>query len=78
MKDFLLIKEIDKANHFIAGYLIYFFSTIIIGAWWALLPLLAINFGKEYYDSYRHKKPFDWKDFCYTLAGAIPTIMLNL
>lgn len=78
MKDYLLIKEIDKANHFIVGYLIYFFSTILIGGFWALLPLLIINFAKEYLDMKRHKKAFDWKDFCYTLAGAIPSIILYL
>jgi hypothetical protein len=78
MKDFLLIKYVDKANHFVVGYLIYFIFTLLIGGWWALFPLIVIDFAKEYWDVYRHRMKFDWKDFCYTLAGAIPCIILNI
>ena len=77
MKNILLIKEIDKANHFIVGYLIYFFSFIFIGVW-AVIPLVVIAFLKELWDVYRHRMIFDWKDFCYTLAGGFPAFILSI
>jgi hypothetical protein len=78
MKNLLLVKEIDKANHFIVGYIVYYFSYIFIGNWMALIPLLLIAFGKELIDSYKRKTPFDWEDLAYTLAGGIPIFTVTI
>ena len=73
----LLITKIDKANHFIVGYLIYSIFFLIIG-YWALVPVFIAAAGKEVFDSYTRKLPFDWYDFLYTIAGCIPNFITTI
>lgn len=72
----LLIKQIDKANHFIVGYLIYFLSCLFIGAYWSVIPVVVIALLKEVNDWY-FKNNFDWYDFIYTIAGMIPSFLIQ-
>ena len=72
----LLIKEIDKANHFIVGYLLYCISCIFLNAYWSIVPVVVIAGLKEAVDSYSNKK-FDWYDFAYTIAGMIPSLLIQ-
>lgn len=73
----LLIKQIDKANHFIVGYLIYAIFFIFI-KYWALIPLVTIAVGKEIIDAYKRKLPFDFADCIYTMIGGIPIFLITL
>lgn len=69
----LLIKKIDKANHFIAGTLLFcFFETFLVPIV-SLLMVYFIGFIKEYFDD----KP-DMIDALYTLFGALPVFILLL
>lgn len=80
MKNFLLIKQIDKANHFIVGYLIYFLSFILLGEFWAVLPVIVLTGLKELIDMKwsEESAKFDWNDFAYTLAGMIPAFLIKI
>lgn len=78
MKNFLLISKIDKANHFIIGYLIYTLSCFIFDYFCALIPLIVIAFCKEIFDIVRRNTGFDLPDFLYTVMGAIPMFILNI
>lgn len=73
----LLVKQIDKANHFIVGYLIYCLSFIFLGAYWSVIPVVIIALLKEVNDWY-FKNKFDWYDFIYTIAGMIPTLIIQM
>lgn len=77
MGNFLFVKSIDKANHFIVGYLIYFVSFIFFGTYWAILPVILIAAFKEVIDFY-YKKKYDWIDFAYTLAGMLPALLIKI
>lgn len=77
------IFALDKAKHFIAGYLIFFIGFIFIGTWYALLPVVVAGFGKEIYDILKRKQKinyenFDLPDFLYTIAGAVPCLIIKL
>jgi hypothetical protein len=77
------IFPLDKANHFIVGYLIYFIGFIFIGTWYALLPVVVAGFAKEIYDILKRKQKinynnFDLPDFLYTIAGAVPSLIIKL
>jgi hypothetical protein len=72
----LLIKQIDKANHFIVGYLVYCISCIFLDAYWSIIPVVVIAVLKEIVDNLSNKK-FDWYDFAYTIAGLIPSLIIK-
>ena len=72
----LLVKQIDKANHFIVGYLIYCISCIFLNAYWSIIPVVVIAGLKEVVDHFSNKK-FDWLDFAYTVAGLIPSLLIK-
>ena len=75
----LLIKKIDKANHFIVGGLIYCILTWIIGPFLAYLSVVVIAALKELIDMYRYKHTyFDLWDFLYTVLGSIPPSIVEL
>lgn len=75
----LLIKKIDKANHFIVGGLIYCLLTMFIGPFLAYISVAVIAALKELIDMYRYKHTyFDVWDFVYTIIGAIPPSFIEL
>jgi hypothetical protein len=74
----MIIREVDKANHFIAGYVIYFAFTLFTQWYWAFLMVAIIGALKEVWDSRHEWKSFDTKDFLYTLAGGIPSLIIDL
>lgn len=78
MKSLLIVKQIDKANHFILGYLIYFVMFLLFNWYYALLGVILLAFGKELIDSYMRKLPIDKSDLFYTIAGAIPSLVISL
>jgi hypothetical protein len=67
----LLIKEIDKANHFIAGTLLFCFFAAFIDVVFSLFMVYTVAFFKEYFDD----KP-DMMDALYTALGALPVFIL--
>jgi hypothetical protein len=69
----LLIKEIDKANHFIVGTLLFCFFEIFLVPEVSLFMVYFIGFMKEYFDD----KP-DMVDALYTVFGALPIFILLL
>lgn len=75
---FLIVKEIDKANHFIAGYLIYFLCSFFLDPYLCLFIVAGIGALKEIYDSVNNKNSFDVPDFVYTIAGAIPSLIIHV
>jgi hypothetical protein len=77
MNKFLI--PVDKANHFIYGYLIFCLSQIFFITSVSALIVFAIAGGKELvWDKYLQKGTPDWNDFAFTIAGPIPTILLEL
>lgn len=72
----LLVKQIDKANHFIVGYLLYCISCIFLNVYLSIIPVVVIAVLKEVLDHFSNKK-FDWYDFAYTVAGLIPSLLIK-
>jgi hypothetical protein len=75
---FLIVKEIDKANHFITGYLIYFLSSFFLPWYSCILLVASIGALKEVYDSIKSGNAFDVPDFIYTIVGCIPSFIIHI
>lgn len=73
MKLPLVVKEIDKANHFIIGTIIYCFANIFVSCYLSLGAVILTALFKEFTD-----ETFDFKDLLYSILGAIPVFILNL
>jgi hypothetical protein len=69
----LLIKDIDKANHFIVGTILYCFFVAFLDPTSSFLMVYLVGFMKEYFDD----KP-DMMDAFYTALGALPIFILLL
>lgn len=76
MKKFLI--PVDKANHFIAGTVLYCLAALILPPGLALVPVMAAAAGKEIYDAISKKGTPDIADYLFTIAGAIPPLVINL
>ena len=72
------IIPVDKANHFIAGTIIYCIASIFLTPVVALAPVVIIGATKEVYDKYSKKGTPDIIDFLYTIAGALPVLMTQI
>ena len=68
----------DKANHALVGYVTYCLACIFLPTVSAVIPVIAIGAGKELRDMRAYKRPFDTKDFLYTVVGCIPALLVNL
>ena len=73
----LLVKQIDKANHFIVGNIIFCAATLFLNPLLSLLIVILVGVGKEVRD-YLTYKVFDIKDLLYTIAGALPVLITTL
>ncbi len=76
MNKFLI--PIDKANHFIAGTIIYCAAALFLPPAIALIPVMITAAGKEIYDAVSKKGTPDIIDYLFTIAGAIPPLVINL
>ena len=75
----LIISEIDKANHFIVGTILYCIFSLFLSPLVSLIPVIIIAAGKEVRDMVVYKRnKFDVPDFLYTIAGALPVLILNV
>lgn len=68
----------DKQYHFIAGFIIYFFSQFIFTTWVALIPVIAIATAKEVYDYISKKGTPEINDLLFTIYGSIPILIIKL
>lgn len=75
MNNYLI--PVDKANHFIAGTLIYVLSAMLFSSLSAMIPVIIAGIGKEIYDIIIKKSTPDIVDFLYTVLGALPSLILN-
>jgi len=73
-----LIIAADKANHFIAGTVIYCLSLFLLSPLVALIPVIVIGAAKEVYDEKKKKGGADIWDFLYTVAGALPVLITHI
>jgi hypothetical protein len=73
-----LLIPVDKANHFIAGTVIYCLASLFLTPVAALAPVIIIGAAKEVYDKYSKKGTPDVIDFLYTMAGALPVLLTNI
>lgn len=73
-----LLIPVDKANHFIAGALIYCIASLFLTPIVALAPVTIIGAAKEVYDKYSKKGTPDIIDFLYTVAGALPVLLTHI
>lgn len=73
-----LLIPADKANHFIAGTVIYCLVSLFLTPVVALAPVVIIGATKEAYDKYSKKGTPDVIDFLYTIAGALPVLLTNI
>jgi len=73
-----LLIPVDKANHFIAGTVIYCTSALFLTPALALIPVMVIAAGKEVYDGLSKKGTADVIDYLFTIAGAIPPLVISL
>jgi hypothetical protein len=71
-----LLLPVDKANHFIAGTIIYSVSALFFSPLISLLPVVIIGGLKETYDYYSGNGTPDVYDFLYTLIGSIPVLLI--
>lgn len=78
MKNIILIKQIDKANHIIVGGLIYCIFAAFIHPVLSLAIVTAMSAVKEIWDVKRHRMIFDWYDFAATIVGALPIFIKDL
>lgn len=78
MKNIILIKQIDKANHIIVGMLIYCVFAFFIHPALALLVVSLFSLAKELWDVKRHRMIFDMGDFIATIVGAIPSFLIQV
>jgi hypothetical protein len=60
---------LDKANHFIYGFSIYFITNLILSDYWSLAVVILFALGKEIKDQIVYKG-FDYKDFLVTIIPA--------
>lgn len=57
----------DLVLHFLAGF---FIVTLLQFDWaFAILAVVIIGVGKEFYDKFVRKTMFDWKDLACTITG---------
>lgn len=76
MNNFLI--PVDKANHFIAGTVIYSLAVLIMNPFLAILPVLITAGGKEMYDYLSKKGTPDVMDVLFTILGALPVLITKL
>ena len=77
MNKFLI--PLDKANHFIYGYLIFCFFHIFFSSLISAIIVLIVAAAKEViWDKYLQRGTPDWKDFIFTIAGPLPVILLEI
>jgi hypothetical protein len=69
---------VDKANHFIAGTIIYCLASLFLTPIIALAPVVIIGAAKEVYDKYSKKGTPDVVDLLYTVAGALPVLLTSI
>lgn len=62
---------IDKYWHFIAGVLIAALFHIAFGLEVCILPVIAVAFIKEMYDTVVKLVPIDWWDMTATILGGL-------
>ena len=65
---------LDKANHFIYGFAIYFIANLFLNPFSSLAVVWLFALGKECYDEYSYGG-FDVKDI---IATMIPAVFLFL
>lgn len=63
--------EIDKYWHFILGMVIASFFAMVIELEVCILPVLAVAFIKECYDTISKIQPVNWWDMIATLLGGL-------
>lgn len=73
----LPIIPLDKANHFIYGFVIFILSNIVLNDVHSLLVVFIFAIGKEIKDQIIYKG-FDYKDLLITLLPGIILTLTNL
>lgn len=73
-----LLIPVDKANHFIAGTIIYCLAILFLSPITALIPVILAGGAKEMYDYWTDKGTPDFNDFIFTILGAIPVLITHL
>lgn len=68
---------LDKANHFIYGFVIFILSNIALNDLYSLLVVFIFAIGKEIKDQIVYKG-FDYKDLLTTLLPGIMITLTNL
>lgn len=62
---------IDKYWHFIVGFLVATFFNMVVGLEVCILPVIALAFLKEMYDTLKNLVPIDWWDLIATILGGL-------
>jgi hypothetical protein len=78
MKNIIIIKQIDKANHLIVGGLIYCLFSFFVHPAVAIIVVSLFSLAKELWDVKRHRMIFDWPDFITTIVGALPIFLKDI
>ena len=73
----LPIIPIDKANHFIYGFLIYTLANLLLSDLYSLLVIYLFALGKEIKDEFVYSG-FDIKDLLTTLLPGVILTLTNL
>jgi hypothetical protein len=74
----LIISQIDKANHFIAGTIICSLFMLFIPILYAFLITSCIGIIKEIFDLILGIGTFDIKDILFTIAGTLPLLISHI
>lgn len=71
---------LDKANHIVYGFAIYFLLNLFLNPFISLSITCLVALSKEIYDQFKYKGG-DWKDLLVTLIAPIAlflkTILIN-
>lgn len=68
---------LDKANHFVYGFVIYFISNLFFKDYTSFAIVFLFAFSKEAYDEYKYGG-FDLKDLLISLMPAVLLIIKDL
>jgi VanZ family protein len=74
----LPVIELDKANHFIYGSIIYALSLLIFPIIPSLIIVAVIAALKELHDNYVPGATADIMDWIWTMAGCLPILLIQL
>jgi predicted membrane protein len=77
----MIIKDSNQANNFIIGYLVFFISSLFIPYYFSVFSVMIVAIFNEFYEFWKSDKQdykFDLVNIGHTIAGMIPSLLLQI